>query len=170
MNHLNPYQPIQEKILIEGDIQFLAEKLVVKFQWSDPEGKIAMGDEIELERLHELWKHTCFEAFIHAEHQESYYEINLSATGGWNAYEFQKYRTPQPPQQTEQLILLSFHREENLIEAQFELKNHQHVWWCSLTAVVELTDGKKLYFAVEHKGDRPDFHLKESFKLRRVNV
>ena len=170
MNQLHPYQPCYEKIQIEGDVQFAEGKLTVKFQWTDPDEKIVIGDALELERKAELWKHTCFEAFLHAEHHENYYEINLTPDGGWNAYEFQKYRTPQPPQESQNLVLLSFHLEENLVEAQFHLKDQHHVWWCSLTAVIELVDGKKHYFAVEHKGDRPDFHLKESFKLRRVTL
>jgi hypothetical protein len=168
MNKLQPFLPLNENLTVEGDIQIIDGKIDLKFEWSDPKEQLELPDDLELERADELWKHTCFEAFLQPEGSNRYYEINISTSGAWNVYEFQDYRRPQPPIATEKANLLSFHLEENAFEAFFDFQDSSHVWRCSLTAVIELKDKKKHYFALEHFGDRPDFHLAESFKLRRV--
>lgn len=168
MQKLQPFLPIQDEISLAGDIQIHEGKINLKFEWLDPKHRIHFPDHLKLERLNELWQSTCFEVFLQAEHAHDYYEVNLSPGGAWNAYHFHHYRTPHPPEPTKDIQLLSFHRHKGLVEASFQLRVASHIWRCGLTAVVELLDGHKVYFATDHTGERPDFHLNESFKLRRV--
>ena len=42
-------------------------------------------------QVDELWKHTCFEAFIVARGEE-YFELNFSPSTEWAAYDFDGYR------------------------------------------------------------------------------
>ena len=43
-------------------------------------------------RTDELWRHTCFEAFIAAGDAGPYFEFNFSPSGDWAAYRFSAYR------------------------------------------------------------------------------
>ena len=44
-------------------------------------------------RADELWRSTCFEAFIRAAPGEAYYEFNFAPSTQWAAYRFDGYRT-----------------------------------------------------------------------------
>ena len=43
-------------------------------------------------RADELWRHTCFEAFVRASPNFAYYEFNFSPSMQWAAYRFRAYR------------------------------------------------------------------------------
>src|SRR5580704_12597995 len=43
-------------------------------------------------RADELWRHTCFEAFIGVPPRIGYYEFNFSPSTQWAAYRFSDYR------------------------------------------------------------------------------
>ena len=45
----------------------------------------------------ELWKHTCFEAFVRVAGEEGYVEFNLAPTGEWAAWRFSGYREGMEP-------------------------------------------------------------------------
>jgi hypothetical protein len=49
------------------------------------------------DRGEELWRHTCFEAFVRVGSEESYLEYNLAPTGDWAAYRFERYREGMVP-------------------------------------------------------------------------
>ena len=58
-------------------------------------------------RTDELWKHTCFEAFLRAPGSDAYVELNLSPSSQWAVYAFTGYRertsdpaTPAPPRES----------------------------------------------------------------------
>src|SRR5215469_6591442 len=40
----------------------------------------------------DLWRHTCFEAFIAVEGQPAYHEFNFSPSGEWAVFAFSGYR------------------------------------------------------------------------------
>src|SRR5205807_5387467 len=42
---------------------------------------------------YELWRHTCFEAFIRGSQDEGYYEFNFAPSTQWAAYRFSGYRS-----------------------------------------------------------------------------
>ena len=44
-------------------------------------------------RVDELWRHTCFEAFVHPSADPGYYEFNFSPSTRWAAYRFDSYRS-----------------------------------------------------------------------------
>jgi hypothetical protein len=51
----------------------------------------------EQDRGGELWRHTCFEAFVRVGGEDSYLEYNLAPTGDWAAYRFDRYREGMAP-------------------------------------------------------------------------
>src|SRR5574341_2585937 len=44
-------------------------------------------------RTDELWRHTCFEAFVGVKGVAAYREFNFAPSGEWAVYAFQRYRT-----------------------------------------------------------------------------
>src|SRR5215813_13951933 len=44
----------------------------------------------------QLWRHTCFEAFIAVEGQYAYHEFNFAPSGEWAVYAFLSYRKRGP--------------------------------------------------------------------------
>ena len=44
----------------------------------------------------ELWRHTCFEAFIAVDGQQSYHEFNFAPSGEWCVYALSGYRNGGP--------------------------------------------------------------------------
>src|SRR6202043_881405 len=44
-------------------------------------------------RADELWRHTCFEAFVRTSAGPAYYEFNFAPSTQWAAYRFDRYRS-----------------------------------------------------------------------------
>lgn len=135
-----------------------------------------VSSDDERKRTDELWKSTCLEIFFGPHHSREYVEINLAPSGNWNAYAFDGYREGMRPVE----------------DVGSPLKNHdfspnQDRWTWSAriegqgghlskilgspslvlgaTAVIEYRDGQREYWALNHAGEKPDFHLRESFVL-----
>ena len=118
---------------------------------------------------HELWKHTCFELFLAQPNNPEYWEYNFSPSRHWAVYAFKDYRqasplpathTPmiQPPQLSDTAFTLQVR-----FDLESPLKNKPLI--IGVSAIIETTDDQRHYFALKHCGDKPDFHLRESFIL-----
>jgi hypothetical protein len=119
----------------------------------------------------DLWKHTCFEAFIAADGQPAYHELNFAPSGEWAVYAFSGYRngslladeTMRPNivvRSTDtRLELDSLVRLDSLsaIHSRAALR-------IGLSAVIEAADGLS-YWALRHPADKPDFHHADGFAL-----
>ena len=174
MYPLFPFSQNTSKITLSGSVERQDEhSLKVTFLISDPRGALIYGpqgehikyDEERLVRKHELWKHTCFELFISSKGSESYYECNVNTKGEWNMYHFDSYRMPQPPTETEAYRVVSIECKEGEITAVIRSRDElPSVLDCALTAVIVTTHGESFY-ALAHKGEKPDFHIRESFVM-----
>ncbi|MEA2648395.1 MAG: hypothetical protein QOG61_830 [Candidatus Binataceae bacterium] len=119
----------------------------------------------------QLWRHTCFEAFIAVDGQTAYHEFNFAPSGEWAVYAFSEYRNGGP------LVneTLRPHIAVRCTDSRFELDSHVRVDRLSaihpqaslrigLSAVIEASDGLS-YWALRHPIDRPDFHNADGFAL-----
>ena len=110
-------------------------------------------------RRDELWKTTCFEAFVQAEGEGAYREYNFAPSGDWAAYDF----TGRREGMAEALLANPpyIRLEDNLtwwgLGATFVLEAGRR-WALGLSAVIEEADGTRSYWALAHGGGRPDFH------------
>lgn len=122
----------------------------------------------------ELWKHSCFEAFIRNADDDGYLELNFTMSGEWAAYRFSGYRLgmtpanvsphayqgwmgPQPkPLRLEVWIDPGRMKRPDLPASP---------WRMGLSAVVETMDGAISYWALAHPPGKPDFHHPDSFAL-----
>ena len=124
------------------------------------------------QRLDGLWRHTCCEAFIRADGQPGYIELNLAPSSAWAIYGFEGYRQgmvpvplPAPPLITTQkrgseLELLARIALDALGDglAGADLR-------LGLSVVAEAADGPIGYWALRHPAGPPDFHHSEGFAL-----
>ena len=120
----------------------------------------------------ELWRHTCFEAFIAIEGKPAYHEFNFAPSGEWCIYALSGYRNGSPvadETMRPQIALRS-------TGSRLELDAHVRLDTLSaihpsaslrigLAAVIEASDGVS-YWALHHPADKPDFHNADGFALR----
>jgi hypothetical protein len=121
-------------------------------------------------RADELWRHTCFEAFIGHGEANDYWEYNFSPSGAWAAYHFSAYREGMAPHLVGAPPLIT----RKLEDATFSLHVLLDLSWLAkssagaglklgLTAVVEDRERGLSYWALRHTAEKPDFHRAESF-------
>ncbi|MDB5802613.1 MAG: hypothetical protein JWL63_3552 [Rhodocyclales bacterium] len=119
----------------------------------------------------ELWRHTCFEAFVGTSESSAYREFNFSPSGQWAAYAFTDYRQRdatwrpvQAPLTTLRSAADGFTLEASIPAALLPTRSaNLHI---GLTAVIEANDDALSYWALTHRSDQPDFHQRASFTLR----
>lgn|SRR5215217_397902 len=121
---------------------------------------------VERARTDELWKTTCFEAFLRTEQGDGYVEVNLSPSNRWAAYGFDGYRDGM----VEADVALR-HLTQRASADRYELVATldltgfppEQPWTLGLSAVIETTDGAKSYWALAHAPGKPDFHHGDAF-------
>jgi hypothetical protein len=126
------------------------------------------------ERKDDLWKETCFEAFFSTPGSKAYWELNANTRGEWNLYEFDEYRKRMRPAATTGIHAVEIHQKTNN-DFSFSIDFYAPKIWnqfkileISLTSVIVIQKNKipvSSYWACCHKGEKPDFHLRESFVL-----
>ena len=132
-------------------------------------GRIALPAGATTQHTDNLWRHTCFEAFITAEDQPVYGECNFAPSSAWATYRFSRYRTGMaaivpivPPR-----ITLHKERDSLVLEAQLQLGEFTgSPLRIGLTAVIEDKAGGISYWALRHPKAKPDFHHRGGFILR----
>jgi hypothetical protein len=118
-------------------------------------------------RTDELWRHTCFEAFIQATVDGGYYEFNFAPSTQWAAYRFDGYRGGMrvAAEIGAPKIEVESTRERYTLRASLELPepSSSSSWRLALSTVIEETNGRKSYWALAHPAGKPDFHHPDCF-------
>src|SRR4029077_19472426 len=70
-----------------------ADSLVLSYIVTGRMSEIRMPHATTAARSDELWRHTCFEAFVPALSGAEYYEFNFAPSTQWAAYRFSGYRS-----------------------------------------------------------------------------
>jgi len=68
-----------------------ADSLVLSFIVTGKMSDVRMPPAMAAARSDELWRHTCFEAFVRASSSAEYYEFNFAPSTQWAAYRFSGY-------------------------------------------------------------------------------
>jgi hypothetical protein len=119
-------------------------------------------------RTDELWRHTCFEAFVGAPDQAAYEEINLAPSGQWAAYRFDGYRQGMASLEPFEPPGVSVMRTAGGLELGATLNLDALAgspWRLGLSAVIEEAGGQISYWAAAHPAGRPDFHHRDGFAV-----
>ena len=115
-------------------------------------------------RRDELWRTTCFEAFLAQPGDPAYAEWNFAPSGDWASYEFSDYRTGMRSPEVAAPPYIRI--EDNLtwwtLGATIAVPAGI-TWELGLSAVLEEPDGTKSYWALAHPGGPPDFHDRACF-------
>jgi hypothetical protein len=120
-------------------------------------------------RTDELWRHTCFEAFVRASPSAAYYEFNFAPSTQWAAYRFGAYRGPmcETSEVSAPRIVVRSSGELYELQASLALAGtdlpSDAVWYLGLSAVIEETSGRKSYWALAHPPGKADFHHADCF-------
>jgi hypothetical protein len=119
----------------------------------------------------ELWRHTCFEAFIAVEGQAAYHEFNFAPSGEWTVYAYRGYRDggPLADEMIRPHMGVRSTGDRLELDALVRLDRlsaiHPHASLrVGLAAVIETGDGLT-YLALRHPLDKPDFHDADGFAL-----
>lgn len=118
----------------------------------------------------ELWKHTCFEAFLRAPASAPYYEFNFAPSLRWAAYGFSGYRSGMRPIRQLSRLQLEARSGDDWLELRASLELDllpdlpaDAPWRLGVSAVIEEKSGSKSYWALAHPPGSPDFHHQDCF-------
>jgi hypothetical protein len=172
---LKSFSAEKSNFALEADLQVSGSDIKLEYALSDRgflfqlPGQTQKWSSDAMTREEELWKHTCFEAFLNPVGFPLYFEFNFSLKSAWNCYQFERYRYPQPPKVCWDFVLKSivWDEFEGKLKIHLENRTQYKKFKVGLTAVLEEKSGLKHYCALAHKGTQPDFHLLDSFTLIR---
>ncbi|GAA0529190.1 hypothetical protein FHS83_002400 [Rhizomicrobium palustre] len=147
-----------------GAIRPEPDLLFLRYSLKGNIASIALPAQEPSERRGELWRHSCFEAFIKL--GSGYGELNFSPSTCWAAYSFEGYRAGmQNWEVAKPEIAIRQTAEEFVLEAGLRLPGITGPFVMGLSAVVEDKDGAMSYWALQHPAGKPDFHHAETFSL-----
>jgi len=119
-------------------------------------------------RTDELWRHTCFEAFIAAAGQSGYTELNFSPSGEWASYAFSGYRAGMAQEAAQSAPVTRLETAARGFELEVSVAAialaREAPARLALAAVIEEAGGL-CYWALRHAPGKPDFHHPEGFAL-----
>jgi hypothetical protein len=159
--------------------------LVLEYVVTGRIGDLRMPPAAAPERTDELWRHTCFEAFIRTSQGAAYYEFNFAPSTQWAAYRFSGYRSGMraateigAPRIAVQSSQTSYRLQATLDLGQMDLGQMDldqmdldqmaslpggTAWRIGLSAVIEETNGPISYWALAHPPGKADFHHSDGF-------
>lgn len=116
-----------------------------------------------------LWEDTCFELFLAPVGSIRYWEVNASPSGDWNVFAFEDYRLGMREERAvgslpftvehrgnELIVALSVHLPPLL--AGMDLQ-------AGVSAIIHRPGWGLSYWALCHRGPKPDFHRRDGFEL-----
>jgi hypothetical protein len=111
-------------------------------------------------RADELWRHTCFEAFVNPSGAGRYVELNFAPSSAWAAYSFDSYRMGMQPLAAIKTPSVQTHTSshELLVEVTLKMRSLRFDSAIGLSAVIEDENGAMSYWALAHPRPKPDFH------------
>ena len=126
--------------------------------------RLALASPAELARAADLWRTTCFEAFIGGS-GTTYREYNFAPSGQWAAYAFDGPRQGSRNAGDEVEVWLEGGDDWIAVEAAVTAALAPGAP-LNLTAVIEEEGGHKSYWALAHPDGPPDFHTRDCFIAR----
>ena len=148
--------------------------LTLEFVVAGDIAALRLPPKAEPARADELWKRTCFEAFVRPANAEAYFEFNFSPSAQWAAYAFDAYRSGMRPVDNIAAPRISVRSEAKRFTLRVDLDAgllpQDAPWRVGLCAIIEHADGEKSYWALAHPPGAPDFHHRDGFMLERAEA
>ena len=171
----HPDHPCRADLRIEVEAErSRGDLLLIYWMIGDDGEELLTADPGDGERTDDLWKHTCFEAFVRVNDQAGYAELNFGPWGEWAAYAFDGYRTGMRnlPGPDGRYAFYGYKGPRDADDAYGwscpvdGLFASEADWRLGLSAVIELKDGSKSFWALAHAPGPPDFHNPACFTAR----
>ena len=149
-----------------------AGHLVLRYTVAGRISDLRLPKPVASARADELWRHTCFEAFLRPPSGDAYCEFNFAPSTQWAAYAFTGYRSGMRVADEVGAPFIEVQRGADfyLLQASLDLERLAHlakdaVWRLGLSAVIEEENGAVSYWALRHPPGRADFHHSDCFAL-----
>jgi hypothetical protein len=166
---LVPFAPLAGSAVQGLDVQVgyvAGEALHLKYTLRADLARLRIPEAKNAHRTDELWRHTCFEAFLRAQTGTAYREINASPSTEWAVYSFADYRQGMAPATVPApAIHIARFARELVIDVRVDLKVLPPSRALALAAVIEDESGSLSYWALKHPAAKPDFHHAGGFVL-----
>jgi hypothetical protein len=140
-------------------------RLVVSYVVHGETSQLRLPAVTASERSHELWRCTCFEAFVGTATLAAYYELNYAPSTQWAAYRFSHYRAGMrvatevgPPGIEVQSAPTRYTLKASLDLNTLSDLRRDTEWRLGLAAITEDREGRKSYWALAHPSGKADFH------------
>ena len=121
-------------------------------------------------RTDDLWQKTCFELFVTDAQGEGYAEFNFSPSTAWAAWHFTGYRAGMQPLAVEHAPRIEFEAAAQHLDLHVSIAVPAAIATVvpvtrrlAISAVVQDHAGAMSYWALAHRGDKPDFHHRDGF-------
>jgi hypothetical protein len=145
-------------------------QLLLSYNVTGPIKDIRIPPIAAATRADNLWRHTCFEAFIGAPPDGAYYEFNFSPSTRWAAYRFSGYRKEMSVATEIDAVPIDTRADADhyMLQASLDLAQlpalpQNGALRLGLAAVIEDVGGNKSYWALAHPPGKPDFHHADCF-------
>jgi hypothetical protein len=126
--------------------------------------EMKLPEEVSHQRRDELWKTTCFEAFLGFA-DGGYAEYNFAPAGDWAAYHFSGYREGMTQADVPAPEISAEGNDYMLLITAKIKKPDAAITRLGLAAVIEDWDDEKSYWALRHPDGKPDFHHADCFAV-----
>ncbi len=147
----------------------VAGQLWIRYHVEAPIDAMVLSAMESTQRADDLWKATCFEAFLSFGGGTKYIEFNFASSGQWAAYAFSDYRIKSGDLTIENHpeIGIDFGEDYFALEAIIELPKHiaKSAVSLGLSAVMVEKSERYSYWALSHGSEKPDFHHKDCFTV-----
>ena len=147
-----------------------AGSLVLSYFVTGKIGDLRMPPVVAAARTDELWRHTCFEAFIRTSPGAGYYELNFAPSTQWAAYWLSGYRSGMRVATEIGAPRIEVRCSPDCCTMQVALELDQLSrlprdvgWRLGLSTLIEDTSGRTSYWALAHPPGKADFHHTDCF-------
>jgi hypothetical protein len=143
-----------------------AGALLLSYHVAGTIGELRIQPVVAPARADELWRHTCFEAFVCPMPGGAYDEFNFAPSTHWAAYHFDGYRRGMrvAAEIGAPRVDVQCASERFMLRAVLELGAlPPGRWRLGLAVVIEEADGRLSYWALAHPAGKPDFHRADCF-------
>ena len=165
-----PSQAIREIDVVVGEAK--SGSLMLTFCLVGDISGLTIPESRSPRRADNLWRHTCFEAFVMEGEGPEYREFNFSPSGEWAVYAFRGYRNGGGLENELSpgiVVHKTMDRLELAAEISQDLLPHGRPLRLGLSAIVEDVGGILSYWALRHPPGKPDFHHTDAFALQMRN-
>lgn len=166
---LTPHHAARPEVLrLHAEFGGCGDRLSIAYFLEGDTAPIAWPEKSTGARADNLWRATCFEAFVRAAGGEAYVEFNFSPSTNWAAYRFTAYRTGMAPCPSASIrirqIEIGPRRAVLIADAHCPaLGRSGRNLEIGLSAIIRTKTGETSYWALAHPGPKPDFHHSGGF-------